>query len=71
MPLYRKLNGEVRAATTHGQRVAMLVDEYDKPILDSIENPEIARQLREVLKDPIWTPWLCKKLPSYCNGFKR
>ena len=34
-----------------GQRAVVLVDEYDKPILDRIETPEIARQLREVLKD--------------------
>jgi hypothetical protein len=41
----------VRLAESTGQRVAVLVDEYDKPILDRIENPEVARQLREVLKD--------------------
>ena len=29
----------------------VLVDEYDKLILDRIESPEIARQLREALKD--------------------
>ena len=33
------------------QRVVVLVDEYDKPILDRIENPEIALQVRETLKD--------------------
>ena len=36
---------------TSGQRVVILVDEYDKPILDRIEQPEIARDLREGLKD--------------------
>ncbi len=34
-----------------GQRVVILIDEYDKPILDRIEQPEIARDLREGLKD--------------------
>ena len=34
-----------------GQRAVVLVDEYDKPILDRIETPDIALQLREVLKD--------------------
>jgi hypothetical protein len=34
-----------------GQRAVVLVDEYDKPILDRIESPEIAKQLRESLKD--------------------
>jgi hypothetical protein len=34
-----------------GQRIVILVDEYDKPILDRIEQPEIARDLREGLKD--------------------
>lgn len=30
--------------------VVVLVDEYDKPILDVIENPEISKQNREILK---------------------
>ena len=34
-----------------GQRVVVLVDEYDKPILDCIEDKDTARQMREVLKD--------------------
>jgi hypothetical protein len=40
-----------RVAETTGQRVVILVDEYDKPILDRIEDPEIASQLRDELKD--------------------
>lgn len=35
----------------HGQRVVVLVDEYDKPILDSIESPDIALAMREGLRD--------------------
>lgn len=38
-------------AQSTGQRVVVLVDEYDKPILDRIEDPEIACQLRDELKD--------------------
>jgi hypothetical protein len=38
-------------AKTAGQRAVILVDEYDKPILDRIESPDIAVQIREVLKD--------------------
>ncbi len=34
-----------------GQRVVVLVDEYDKPILDRIEQPEIACAIREELKN--------------------
>lgn len=34
-----------------GQRVAVLVDEYDKPILDNLEAPERASQMRERLRD--------------------
>jgi hypothetical protein len=34
-----------------GQRVVILIDEYDKPILDRIEQPDIAREMREGLKD--------------------
>ncbi|CBL46286.1 Conserved hypothetical protein [gamma proteobacterium HdN1] len=34
-----------------GQRVVVLIDEYDKPILDNIEQREIALETRETLKD--------------------
>ena len=33
-----------------GQRVAVLVDEYDKPILDALETPEAARTNRDYLR---------------------
>ncbi|MBF0235908.1 MAG: ATP-binding protein [Desulfamplus sp.] len=39
------------AAETYGQRAVVLVDEYDKPILDNIENREVAREMREGLKN--------------------
>ncbi len=31
--------------------MVILIDEYDKPILDNIENSEVARGMRDVLKD--------------------
>ncbi|MEA2120595.1 AAA family ATPase, partial [Halovibrio sp. HP20-50] len=34
-----------------GERVVVLIDEYDKPILDNILLPERARELREGLKN--------------------
>jgi len=33
------------------QRVVILIDEYDKPILDNITNKELAIQIREGLKN--------------------
>ncbi len=33
-----------------GQRVVILVDEYDKPLLESIENPELQEQYRGILR---------------------
>ena len=39
------------AAEHYGQPVVVLVDEYDKPILDSLTRPEVARAIREVLRD--------------------
>lgn len=33
-----------------GQKVVVLVDEYDKPILDNIDNSEIAEEIRDFLK---------------------
>jgi Predicted AAA-ATPase/PD-(D/E)XK nuclease superfamily len=35
----------------HGDQVIMLVDEYDKPILDNITNPDAAIETREGLKN--------------------
>jgi Predicted AAA-ATPase/PD-(D/E)XK nuclease superfamily len=34
-----------------GERVVVLVDEYDKPILDNITEPDIARQMRDGLRN--------------------
>jgi hypothetical protein len=41
----------IRAHEAGGRRVVILVDEYDKPILDSIEHPERIAVLREGLKN--------------------
>jgi hypothetical protein len=35
----------------HGERVVVLVDEYDKPILDNLTKPETAREMREGLRN--------------------
>ena len=35
----------------HGQRVVVLIDEYDKPILDNITEPAIAREMRDGLRN--------------------
>jgi hypothetical protein len=39
------------AAQHSGQRVVVLVDEYDKPILDNIESVDVATAMRERLKN--------------------
>ncbi len=44
----RRLLRELHRKT--GQRVAVLVDEYDKPILDALEIPEVARANRGFLR---------------------
>jgi hypothetical protein len=45
---FSKLISEV--AAKYGQRVVVLVDEYDKPILDNINNTQVAREIRDALK---------------------
>jgi hypothetical protein len=40
-----------KLAEKHKEKVVVLIDEYDKPILDRIEEIEIARENREILKD--------------------
>ena len=39
------------AHTQSGQRVVVLIDEYDKPILDNITEPEQARAMRDGLRN--------------------
>ncbi len=34
-----------------GQRVVILIDEYDKPILDNLQKPEIAKDIRDGLRN--------------------
>ena len=40
-----------KAMAKYGERAVVLVDEYDKPILDNIDNPPIAAEMREGLKN--------------------
>jgi len=40
----------IKAYESYNQKVAILIDEYDKPILDNIENKEISTQIRDELK---------------------
>ncbi|CAI09508.1 ATP-binding protein [Aromatoleum aromaticum] len=40
-----------QAEQVHGQRVVVLVDEYDKPILDNLTRPGIAREMRDGLRN--------------------
>jgi hypothetical protein len=39
------------AAELYQQKVVVLVDEYDKPILDNIDHPELAASIRDGLKN--------------------
>jgi hypothetical protein len=39
-----------RAKEVTGRSVVILIDEYDKPILEEIDNPEVQERQREVLK---------------------
>ena len=45
---FRRLLEELHQRT--GQRVVVLVDEYDRPILDALDTPEIARANRDFLR---------------------
>ena len=46
-PRFRSLLRHLHQAT--GQPVVILVDEYDKPILDALDNPELAKANRDYL----------------------
>ena len=45
---FSKLISEV--AAKYGQRVVVLVDEYDKPMLDNINNSQVVREIRDALQ---------------------
>ena len=40
-----------KVVAKYGQRVVILVDEYDKLIVDNLDQPEVAKEGREVLRD--------------------
>ena len=40
----------VKVYRKYNKKVVVLIDEYDKPILDKIDDPEIAKDIREELK---------------------
>jgi hypothetical protein len=40
-----------RASEAYGQRTVVLIDEYDKPILDHLTHPDIAREMRDALRE--------------------
>src|SRR5690606_7923905 len=37
------------------EKVVILIDEYDKPIIDFIDKPEVANQTRDILKSFYWS----------------
>ena len=47
---YYEAFDELLSKLSQINKVAVLIDEYDKPIIDNIENPELAVELREILK---------------------
>ena len=49
-----------------GQRVAVLVDEYDKPILDALEEPDIARANLDYLRGLYATIKSCDAHVRFC-----
>ena len=47
-----RFHGLIRAAAEHhGERVVVLVDEYDKPILDNLTAPALALEMRDGLRN--------------------
>jgi len=41
----------LEAHKTYNKKVVILIDEYDKPILDNITNKEVAEEMRDMMKD--------------------
>lgn len=51
-----------RAYEQTGQKVVILVDEYDKPLLETIGDPELQNEYRKILKSFYWVE---KTMDSY------
>ncbi len=41
----------IKTYKKYGMQVVILIDEYDKPILDNIEKPELAEEIRDLLSN--------------------
>ena len=41
----------ISAYEKYNQKIVILIDEYDKPILDNITDKEVAREMRDAMKD--------------------
>ena len=41
----------IKSYEKYNKKVVILIDEYDKTILDNITNPDIAREMRDAMKD--------------------
>ncbi|MBR1812708.1 MAG: ATP-binding protein [Lachnospiraceae bacterium] len=54
----------IRAFEQTGKRVVILVDEYDKPLMDVIDNPDLQEHNREVFKGFFS---VCKSFDSYIH----
>ncbi len=50
LPPAELLNNLIEFFAKKNQKVVVLIDEYDKPLIDQIHNPEVAIQNREILK---------------------
>ncbi len=48
---YKEAFLELIGILSRRERVVILVDEYDKPIIDHVEEPDIARQNRDILRE--------------------
>ncbi len=48
--VYNQIFEELIVKLSGKNKIVLLIDEYDKPILDNIEKPEIATEMREILK---------------------
>ena len=52
-PIHRRLHELIHALYVRtGERVVVLVDEYDKSVLDHLDRPDVALALREGLRNP-------------------
>ena len=55
-----------KAHKHYGQKVVVLIDEYDKPMIDNIDDMELAEQMCKTVARLLFDHQSCRQAPALC-----